>query len=358
MRRKLIQIFIPTLIVAGIVLTACQKNSKEAVVNEPTAQPEIDLEKSKAITQRLVMFNNKVREIRMNPDYKSTTTVSLEEAMWNIEGSLNATYGDADHENNIPNVNKAIISFSPSDPENISEVEEVELYDLVLEQVRSVYNTSTIENPVLLAVDLQLQEIQSKNTQLDIQVTTVLGKSNTLMENPMDLTWYYGLEYGTCDGQFSGQDAATVITDYIGGSYEAPEETQNSGERVFNPEWIEMIHNPWDYPNPNDEQQDNYLDYKLFFAIANYPNVLTDEDRCLCPEELYFYADQCLAFLEIQYTYPLKREFYFVEDYNDVGIEEYDNIWHQMHKMYSNREIWTTDSPGGNSYPIDINENI
>ncbi|MBI9036087.1 MAG: hypothetical protein JEZ03_16625, partial [Bacteroidales bacterium] len=85
MKSTLFVLGISALTIGGILLASCQKQKTLKEEEQlPTIESGIDLVKSKEITNCLVKFNDIVRSVRKDSEYKSVNLVLIEDALWNI----------------------------------------------------------------------------------------------------------------------------------------------------------------------------------------------------------------------------------------------------------------------------------
>jgi hypothetical protein len=272
------------MLVLSIIFTACNKDTSL------TEQNQID-----PTEQKILDFKEK-----MNIGDKSGETMTVEEAVWNIEAALNYTYNDFEGA-------ELITIESVSIPVNVSESGEIEFSDVV--EAYNILENSMIgivgENSMSMT-DIEFIVNEEKSGETELEMTTIVkgGIPNLYTFGSTDY-WHAIWEVGKCgaySGQQVGKDAATQIEYKANLVRSAP----------VNGYITDVAWSPWysGFESP-------YNQY-LFYAGGSGDNLI---NTCLEPAEMNYWLNQ-LKSLANDYK-PTGKEITgyeaFGDGYNSVG---------------------------------------
>ena len=177
-------------------------------------QTTLDTTQGEATLARIMDFKQKVEAYQMNPAMKSGATISLTEAIWNIENLFNLTY--AKPEDAYSETSEFVFSlYLPIDAQgNVLETDLFCLYEQVKAMARTNYANTDFVNKGFLFMTVELGEQIDGFARIDFR-----GKAgersahyhDSLMYmgpfTPEDY-WEYKRGWGKCDGtnQDSGAD--------------------------------------------------------------------------------------------------------------------------------------------------------
>lgn len=273
MKKLLIIITLITAVASIIFINSCKKNE----LNEQTNEFEDGTELAKQI--------NAFKANLLNA--KSNETISLEDALENMELLINASHGFpfedySERQNDI-------VSFQlTADADgNVAMTDVSSAYDEMINLVKEAYLNTGFEEKGLILITLSINEEDKSGSTIDAKVTT--GKAEEPEPENFTDCWYYGENLGMCDGTYYMQkDGGDTIANVIAAN---------------NP-----IYNYLDCPGPptewrliydmkplitlqGNEYQNDQGDNLIFFYPDNEGNGFTDEEKQLQSEDMNYYYD-------------------------------------------------------------------
>lgn len=280
---------------AVIVVVSCRKE-KEPVLQQ-TGVIELNY-KSQVFIERIKKFEKKMKMYRDNPGLKSDENKYVLDAILDWEATLNYNYCYSYVQVSEVKSFDTIMPLPLIEGDSMTMVDVSDrYYNAILAAVqRHYYVKSTFTDQKLLTVDLE-----PADTYDSVIVTTYIGNTQYSSQPPYD--WIFGEMEGTCDGYHYGEsDAAKQCAIYVRNAfYEEPPD----GHHWFFPNPITIHAKPLDedsngnllYENPNDDSEDNYLDYLIYYASENVnPPGLNDVVKCVeYSPELSFYKQSSVT---------------------------------------------------------------
>ncbi len=262
---------------AVIVVVSCQKEPdiRQSNANNPDDQ-------SQLIVEHIKSFKKKMEMYRDNPGLKSGELFTADSAVWELESQLNFNYCY----NNIDIIEKEVATFDIIMPLNteskISFDDLVDLYyDIIIDSIQEKMLQINYPNMKLLVVDLQQTGTTGEGDAI-ISVGSLIGNEQNVLLS--DGRWWYGENYGMCNGSHAPEDAATQLDAQV---TEAMLTEPPEGCR-----WVfTSIVDTTIFPQQDtlDDTPDNYLDYKIFFATTAGGLTIDDEVKCLSQYEMNTY---------------------------------------------------------------------
>ncbi len=190
------------ILIAG--LSSCKKDEMQN-----TAEP---LSNEDLKTEALILgFKDKLQ----NQNFKSNETLSLNDAIWNMEASLNYDYaqGDAQHEKNLHYTDYFYLQLNSSQEAELDEINDV--LNQMVDQLSVHYHAIEEENKSFSVGDVGLVNVQNNIAQLSLG--SVFGVYTANTPDPFESwEWWYALGgQGICSGpyigQFIGRDGTTEL---------------------------------------------------------------------------------------------------------------------------------------------------
>lgn len=208
-------LLLKALLVVSIATTAvsCKK--------EPTAP---DTSQGEATVARIMNFRQQVDYYKAHPGVKDGETVTLDEAIWNIEALFNLTYA-------YPNlsyghtVTADTLLYLPLQSDNTVLLTDLTVfYGQMYEVISGIYHDIELDNKQLLILDVEAGE-QHGNQQA-IRLQSVQGSVKGIQPPTPQLIvwapfsegsdWYYGENKGRRDGSlYSEMDAADTLSNML-----------------------------------------------------------------------------------------------------------------------------------------------
>ncbi|NOX48629.1 MAG: hypothetical protein GXO89_16805 [Chlorobi bacterium] len=328
-------IYLTSIILAGAMISffSCTKEK----VNEQTNQIQRFQENANdGFVVKVLKFKQRMDYVHQHPEYKDGGEMLTDSAVFYMEAALNFVYGY----NNLPpgDVETRTSTLDIPDAAVLTTDQIAGKLNEIVQEVASQYNDVQLPGKHLTAVDLKLTDV---NGDKQVQVTSAVKGNNGTVDIPHD--WWYGLNYGTCDNSniFEG-DAGQRLQFWINEEFtDTPPE--NCIYMFFDIETENIYQNDIinDYLNTNDEtEDDNYLDYLLYYSNQVFTPVWDDSVKCLSANiEMPFYRSSYSSivsgFLE-QYQRKLKQ--FKVDDYAQGAPEDENEIvWHELEIIMGKR---------------------
>lgn len=242
---------------------------------------------------------------------KNGGTLTIEDAIWNIEAVLNATYAAAD----MPFEKLAIQTSNiviPTENGYISDMEAFNAVTAASAKLAEHYNaiTSTYKHPIVIDVELEA----TANDEITISMksiiteepptTTITPVGGCNIFNNTNDYWYWGWDQGRCNGLSGGQglDAADVLATQLNARIPDPVNT------LYFTNVTTTTLDYSNYPNPNDITPNNdYRDYLMFQCHLN----TEPQYGCLSPDDMRFYY--CSMYDVINQEVPVGKSFISID---------------------------------------------
>ena len=177
-----------------IALSACEKN---------TVKPDAQSMQANETELKIKDFLSKMKNASQ---LKSSELLPVEEALWNLEAAINYTRGDAGHEFAERQMDTLLISLNASEGMvNLSQL--AQAYYSIQNHLGSQLNGQ--ESKKLIASGIV--PIETKSDALNLQIVTLTGTTGESESEPDNHPgWYWGMEFGLCDGTLEGETDAAI----------------------------------------------------------------------------------------------------------------------------------------------------
>lgn len=312
----------------AVVFSSCEKQSN--TIDDRIISPENDLKIEKQIKDFLAKVDN---------PQKDGETLSVEEAVWNIEAGLNYTNVETPEQFGNILIDSAKVDIPVND--GFISMDEIAIAYAMFEDSLNSFYGSLDDGYLKYVTDISVVEANNNKS------NTITFKSTSLASrpNPVSITsddyWYWGWGLGMCDGSgaYVGRDAADRIMQVANNNIGVPV----NGEYVY-PTSIETI--SFDAPNLPDPNNP-YGDYMLFEDAQE--QVLNH--HCMSPNEMSYYYN---SLLQIGADYkPASKVIisYNLVDwtsFGNTGEPHFYDTWYMIHHTDITYGIWHIGSGGGN----------
>lgn len=278
--KRINQIILLIAIGAMIMVFSC---SKQETKMEP--------DNSKNFTPYEMQVNKTIKDFKQtivyyheNPDFKSSETVNADSALWLLEATIN--YSHAFPNEYYEEMQTEDLTLTV--PKNIDGTVDMDMviqkYDEMKGDITTVYNGVNYTYKGLVLVDLT--ETSQTSTELTMNVQTVTGEKGTPPPPPVNGPftevddWWYGDNVGYCYAPY------TVIDDAANQLFQATLSLvpEPNGTYYFIDEYtFDVSGGDPDLRRPNDDE-DNYLDYYLYYSIEGDQVIPFNTDEMLCVE--------------------------------------------------------------------------
>lgn len=219
---KRLPITLTVLSLAAIALLGVVSCQKEKTEEKPIVQQ--DPEAQRAL-ERISEFKNKVKDHRNNSLARSSETISLEDALWNIENVFNATYSQPEIRCSETSEFTFSLYLAIDTDGNVLLSDLFDLYDQAVVEARYAYSNSGFTNKVFRYMTIETEGLNEHEARLVFKGRT--GERNETPWQPyQDTCLYFGpfgtddnyhYDYGKCDG--TGVDGADEMLTYHVGHY-------------------------------------------------------------------------------------------------------------------------------------------
>ena len=268
---------------AIVMINSCTKNQ----VDEGIQKSLID-EESQTMTAYILAFKEKCNYYLQNPELKSGEFKHIEDAIFDIESSMNFTYCYTNIQTSYKILLKDHINVIVNNEDSLSMNDVAVFSDSVKIILRNQVLSTEFDDKKLLVVDLNLEEILNNNAR--ISITSLIGNANGIIFFGPPADWMYGDDLGKCDDPTILSDAAEQL------QYRVQEEqTDNPPPNCYyyfintSEKNIDVTHNFLFYSLiGQNNPEDNYKDYSVYYATSEV-EPYDDDVKCLEAEEIDFY---------------------------------------------------------------------
>lgn len=166
-----------------------------------------ELSQNDRTIERLRTFRKQIDYVRANPGMKSEETLSLTEALWDVENHFNLTYSDVEQYYDEIRNHEFTLNLPVNGQQQVLLIDAVSLYEEMINQARTALQSDEFENKGFIS--LTIKEVNSNNRGTSITFSGKTGNRCTsqaeLIEyhvgGPFDIddNWMYASPMGKCD---------------------------------------------------------------------------------------------------------------------------------------------------------------
>lgn len=234
------------------VLHACNKDQTTPVESN-----------SKAVEQ-LRTFRKQIEYVRANPDAKSNETLSLTEALWDVENHFNLTYSDVESYYDEVNEHEFSLSLSVDDQQQVLVYDAVALYEEVIEQARAAIASDDFDNKGFLSLTIKEVNQGNRGTVITFSGKTGNRSSHNQVINHIDGpfgtddNWMFATPLGKCDDPDIPSGADEQLQEQLYAELIEPFVEAGSGYRNIYTDRVRYVFDGSNYsclyynPNPED----------------------------------------------------------------------------------------------------------
>ena len=346
--KKLSQLFKPLLVIMVVVaVTSCKKE-----------QANTDLANGEATLARILDFKEQVDYYKANPNVKDGQTITLDEAIWNIEALFNLTYAYPELSYGHTVTADTVLYLPLQADQSVLLTDLTVFYGQMFEVVQTIYHSIELDDKQFLILNVEAGE--RHGSQQAINLHTVQGNLKGIPPTPPNPpqpwrgpftnspAWYYGANGGNNQGiEPIDCDAADTLSGMLNAVLvaHAPENyeyihtgimtKQSNGcqQYTFSHDWFPDISpNYCEFYRENPTPDDYWLDADLLnFHYYGETHLILD----ILPNEL-------------PNAVPADKNLFkiVVEDRSSTNPAR---IWHHTYTYYGNRAVvWHGTVPKGN----------
>lgn len=242
---KKLTITLTALSLAAISLLGVVSCQKEKTEEKPIVQQ--DPEAQRAL-ERISEFKNKVKDHRNNSLARSSETIRLEDALWNIENVFNATYSQPEIRCSETSEFTFSLYLAIDSNGNVFLNDLFDLYDQVVIEARNAYSNDGFTNKAFLYMTIESDGISDNKVRLVFRgrsgertdIPWHPYQDTCLYKGPFGIDDNYHYDYGKCDG--TGVDGADeMLTCHVGNYIASHLTTPHVGMRAVYINTIDII---------------------------------------------------------------------------------------------------------------------
>ena len=318
-----------TLCFSVAVLTSCNKDNNSGLnLNAGNSSPAQDP------IEQLRTFRKQIESVKANPEVKSSETITLAEALWDVENNFNLTYSDAEQYYGQINDHEFTLTLPVNENHDVLVYDAVGLYTDVVVQAREAYVSEAFDEKGFIS--LTVKEVEEDVNAMRITFSGKTGERSNYnhpevhVDGPfgVDDNWMFAAPLGKCDD---------------------PDIPSGADEQLQEKLYIELIE---PYTDASPGYRNIYIDRQRFmFDGTNYANIYyttNTDDLCIEYRSMndYFFSEKMI----ITRTLP---EQYHLEGYSPISIEiggryltDPDAVTHHNEIEYGIRMRVSTDEFG------------
>ena len=333
---KRLYLLLVTLLVASMAITTVSCKKEQTTTD--TAQGEATL-------ARIMDFKQQVDYYKANPDVKDGESVTLDEAIWNIEALFNLTYAYPELSYGRTETADTVLYLPVGSDNTVLLTDLTVFYGQMYEVISDIYHSIELDSKQFIILDVELGE--RHGNQQAIRLQSVQGSAKGIQPpTPQPIVWapfaegpawYYGEDRGMINGVLEGKmDAADTLANKLNAFLvpKAPHGQAYIYTEIMMKELPYNYHIPFSY-NP---YQGEYCEF--------YMQDADEDDKLLSTSQMNFqyYGERHLV-LNVLRDYddgiqgPVPSDFKLfnvtIEDYHD---EQSLTIGHHTKSYYGQRE--------------------
>lgn len=304
-----------TLCLSVAVLGACSKDKTTGTsLNAGSSSP------AKNPIEQLRTFKKQIESVKAHPEERTGETITLSEALWDIENTFNLNYADAEQYYGQINDHEFTLALPVAENQEVLVYDAVNLYSDVVTQARAALASDTFEEKGVIS--LTIKEVEDYNGSKRVTFTGKTGERSN-----------YNLPTAHIDGPFGADDNWMFAAPL--GKCDDPDIPSGADEQLQERLYVELIE---PYSDAGAGYRNIYVN-RLHFSFdgTNYSNLYytTDTDD-MCIDHIYmndyYYAEKTI----INRTIP---EQYHLEGYSPISIEINGNVLTDPGALTHNNEI-------------------
>lgn len=182
------------------VLCACSKDN--TIGTDPNGNTASN--NSKPLEQ-LRAFRKQIEYVRTHPEEKNNETLSLSDALWDVENHFNLTYSDAENYYDQINDHEFTLSLPVDDQQNVLVYDAVALYEEVILQAQAAIESDEFADKGFIS--LMIKDVNCENRGTSITFSGKTGNRTNYnppqahLDGPFDIddNWMFAAPLGKCD---------------------------------------------------------------------------------------------------------------------------------------------------------------
>ena len=181
--------------------------------------------------EKLRSFKKQIESVRLNPEVRSGETITLTDALWDVENYFNLTYSDAESYYSQINEHEFVLSIPTDSQQQVMVYDVVNLYDQLVNQAREALISDEFDDKGFVSLTVKEVNANARGTLVTFSGRTG-GRGNYVypiahVDGPFgdDDDWMFAAPLGKCDDpdipsgadeQLQEQLYAELIEPFIG----------------------------------------------------------------------------------------------------------------------------------------------
>lgn len=282
-------LLITSLLMVAVVITCCTKTE------DPVEE---SLKKGEATLARIMDFKSLMEEAKANPDAKSSTYMSVADAVWNVEALFNLSYAcpDESYGRTVTRDTTLYLPVCSNDSVSISDL--TAFYGRMFDAVQAIYQSVDLDNKQFLILDVEaggrngsLQTMKLNALQGSVAASPDASPAPRDNPFPDGVLWYYG-ENGGC-----------IVDDTIH-LFHNVMDAADTLSRLLNANLVQVAPEGWQYLYTDIRMKELDIDEHCLYFNSPIPGVgsycefykenPTSDDYWMSPAQMnYHYNGEC-----------------------------------------------------------------
>lgn len=320
-----------------LFLVQCKKEVDSTV--KSVSHEEINIDE---LTSR---FKSDYLQFKNGKNFKSGKIVTLSDAIYEMDATFNATYAKANHPCGRIEIYKTNVHLAMTNDYEADYVDVLIAYDSTFEKVSDLFNTLNETNKQLMMLSIEDAGFESAyNRKLIITATIGFGTYQGDFGNSEKYLFNESATYN-CDGDPAPSAPIvfeTQLNDFFNTSSSTSCRYYFYGARSYATYTADL-------QNPLEPTQNNYLDYKIFYAyeaVAEF-NIFTEcleyNQASSGMHEMQFYYDYYIEYADDWMNTNNENKMYCpesdVKSFDILDNNSYRNIYHQLNYVFRKRGV-------------------
>lgn len=186
------------LLCLALTIVSCNKEADNHVSNGVG-------EASRNPLEQLRTFKEQMERVKANPEVKTGETITLADALWDVENFFNLTYSDAESYYSKINEHEFVLSIPVDMQQQVTVYDAVNLYEQVVGQAREALISEAFDNKGFISLTVKSVSTDAKGTIVSFSGRTGgrcdYNLPSVHVDGPFgeDDDWMFAAPLGKCD---------------------------------------------------------------------------------------------------------------------------------------------------------------
>lgn len=304
---------------ATLALGSCEKD------RAPGVEQSHSLEQVDHPIERLRTFRGQLEAAQNHPGVRSSETLSLSDALWDVENHFNLTYTDTEQYYSEINEHEFTLFLPVSETQEVTVGDAVDLYGQVVDQARQALASDAFDEKGFISLNIKNTQNEENGLRIEFSGKTGERSSHSLptayIDGPFgnDDNWMFAAPMGKCDDPDIPSGADKEIQEKLYAAIIDPQPEAEPGYRNI-------------YINRQ----------RFYFDGTNYQNVYYTQDlNDLCIEyhdmNRYFQGEKTVITQTIPQVYHLMGYSPISIEITGASLEQNTAVTHHNEVEYGTR---------------------